>query len=95
LIVRENKRYETLGLYPDSDWYTEGNYVVNETTENGKLIASKIIEHCPYFDFVLDGNGNLIDIAPTERSPEPPSEPTQDDYMLDLDFRLSMIELGI
>lgn len=27
--------------------------------------------------------------------PKPPQEPTQDDYLIDLDFRLSMLELGI
>lgn len=33
--------------------------------------------------------------ARKELEPVSPKEPTQEDYLLDLDFRLSMIELGL
>lgn len=73
MIVRANKTYETNSLFPNMDWYNEGNYVIDETTEEGQLLAQKIIENYPYFNFVLDSEGNLIDITPTERpEPEPP-----------------------
>lgn len=50
----------------------------------------------------INQEGTAIDITVTktmeqywqENPPEPP-EPTEADYLLDLDFRLSMIELGL
>lgn len=75
----------------------EGYWLVDETTEEGQSLAQKIRECRPYFDFVLNEEGDLIDVIPTKRpEPEPiVPEPTIDDYLLDLDFRLSTIELGL
>jgi len=95
MILRKTKDFDIHSSFPNTNWESDDSYIVDETTEEGKLLADKIKEHSPYFEFVLDGQGNLIDITPTERPPGPLPEATQDDYMLDLDFRLSMIELGI
>lgn len=73
IVFKSTKCFEQNSLFP-SENYTEYDdellYVVDETTEKGKELARKIIENAPYFDFVLDNEGNLIDITPTER-PEP------------------------
>ena len=55
----------------------EGYWLIDETTDEGQLLAKKIRDNNPYFDFILDGNGDLIDIGPTERPAEPPPEPTE------------------
>lgn len=70
----------------------EDYYIVPEP------LANKVKVNHPYYDLVLDSDGNLIDVMPTEKPPEPdllPPEPSQDDYLLDLDYRISMIELGL
>lgn len=46
-------------------------------------------------NFEQDEQGNIISVTPIPKLPEPPPEPTLDDYLLDLDFRISSIELGL
>lgn len=71
MIVRKDKTYETRSDKPNENWYEEeDNYIVDETTEEGRILAQKIIENYPYFDFVFDDKGNIIDIIPTGR-PDP------------------------
>ena len=86
MIIRHDKSYETNSLFPNINWYkSEDNYIVDETTEEGKLLAQKVIENSPYFEFVLDNNGNLVDVIPTERPPQPVQPPTTEE-------RLQMVE---
>jgi len=59
VIVRGNKGYETRSDKPNEDWYSEGNYVVNETTKEGKALAKKIVNYYPRYDFVKDESGNI------------------------------------
>ena len=73
MIVRENKGFETRTDKPNENWTDDVDVFV---VEDGAELAQKIIANSPYFDFVLDGEGNLIDITPTERPPEPTPEPT-------------------
>ncbi|NYB73848.1 hypothetical protein HZF24_06810 [Sedimentibacter hydroxybenzoicus DSM 7310] len=41
-------------------------------------------------------NGVIFDVMPVESViPEPSKEPTIEDYLVDLDFRVSLIELGV
>ena len=68
MIVRKNKMYEVNSLFPNVDWYeNQDNYLIDESTETGKIICGKIIEHAPYYDFVFDDLGEITDIIPTER----------------------------
>ena len=77
----------------------EGYYLIDESTEEGKLLAEKIWQNYPYFNLVLDNEGNIIDIEPTERleseEPEPSEIELLTEYLIDVDFRLSMMELGL
>ena len=94
IIDKVTKGFQSRSDMPNENWTEETNvFIVDDNSE----LAQKINNNYPYFDFVLDVEGNLIDITIAERTsgPIPEPEPTQDDYMLNLDFRLSMIELGI
>lgn len=44
MIVRRDKSFEINSLFPNTDWYEEGNYVIDETkTENHELREDKKI----------------------------------------------------
>ena len=99
MIVRQDKTYETCSLYPNINWYeNEDNYVVDETTEEGQILAKKIIEHSPYMELVVE-NGKLVDIIPLPK-PDPPivDEPVDDEKVamaeaiIDLNNRISELE---
>lgn len=68
MIVRQDKIYEQNSMYPDSNFTDHLNvFIIDETTGAGRALAEKIINNSPYFNFILDPGGNLIDITPTER----------------------------
>ena len=72
LIDKQNKSYCIRPDMPDVNWAPDDeNYVfVNESTKEGQELMDKIIQHAPYFDFVLDEHNQLVDITPTERPEE-------------------------
>ncbi len=66
---------------------------------NERYISEDIYNKLVYLPatFETDEHGNIISVTPApkpEPEPEPP-EPTIEEYLIDLDFRLSMIELGL
>ncbi len=78
MVILENKHFIVMPEFPNTD-FTNGDalYVVDDNSD----LAVKIKANVPYYDFVVDANGNLIDITPTERpAPVEPIEPiTVDD----------------
>jgi hypothetical protein len=99
LIQKGTKHPITNDEYPNSNWMEilefDGweNY---ETYDDNSELGQKILKHAPFYDEVRDEEtGELIDITSTERPIELPPEPTEMDYLLELDYRLSMIELGL
>jgi hypothetical protein len=72
------KEFQTMSSHPNDNWLNDHSYIV---IPDESELANKIINIYPYFDCVLDKDGNLIDIAPTE-IPEPPApEPTETDQI--------------
>lgn len=74
MIVYKNKRFMQIGLFPDTDWVGDADYVVHDDSE----VAEKIKTLYPNFDFVFDDDGNITDIVetepvPVETVPEPPT----------------------
>lgn len=74
MIVYKNKRFIQIGLFSDTDWVGNADYVVPDDSE----IAEKIKTLYPNFDFVLDDDGNIADVTatepvPAETVPEPPT----------------------
>ncbi len=74
MIVYKNKRFLQIGLFPDTDWVGDADYVVHDDSE----VAEKIKTLYPNFDFVLGDDGNIADVTatepvPVETVPEPPT----------------------
>lgn len=94
MIVYKDKNYETRADKPNENWTAKDVYVV----EDGSELANKIIASYPYYEFVLS-DGELIDIAPAERPEPEPDEPTEfeqlSNHVLDVDFRVVMLEMGM
>lgn len=72
LIDKQNKSYCIRPDMPDVNWAPDDEeyLFVNESTKEGRILMDKIIQHAPYFDFVLDEHNQLVDITPTERPEE-------------------------
>lgn len=90
MIVRLDKTFETNSLFLNSDWYNEGNYVIDETNEENQELIKKIKDNAPYMELVVE-NDKVIDVIPTERpepEPLPPQPPTPED-------RLEALELAL
>lgn len=77
-------------------------YYIDETTEKGRILTQKIIKNAPYFDFVLDAEGNLIDITPIEKPFIPPTkeqinaqvvEKIREVYSVDDEFQMQRLGL--
>jgi len=66
MIVKNDKTFETNSLFPNTDWYGEGNDVIDETKEENTELIKKIKANAPYMDLVIL-NGNVVDIIPTGR----------------------------
>lgn len=72
MIVYKNKQFTQIGLYPDTDWIGNADWVIPDDSE----LAEKIKELYPNFEFVFDENGQPVDVTETEPAPIPPAPPT-------------------
>lgn len=93
IINKITKSYVERFDKPNENWASNKSayYLVDSNSE----FASKIRDNAPFMDFVTDDNGNLIDVTPTERPPEPEPEPTTEEMLLEMDYRLTCVELGL
>lgn len=74
IIHKESKGIETRGGFPNSNFGEYENvFIVDDSSE----LAQKAEQYSPFMDFVLDENGELIDITPKEKPSEPPQSPTE------------------
>ena len=73
MIVYKNKQFTQIGLYPDTDWIGNADWVIPDGSE----LAEKIIRLYPNFEFVLDDDGNISDVVETEPEPKPPEITTE------------------
>ena len=72
MIVYKNKQFTQIGLYPDTDWIGNADWVISDDSE----LAEKIIRLYPNFEFVFGDNGQPVDVTETEPAPVPPAPPT-------------------
>ena len=95
MIVRKDKTFETNKMFPNANFYPdEDNFVVDETTDQGKQLADKISRLHPYFDFVLNPDGQLVDVVEIPRPPEPPQAPSIEERTRALEDAMTVI-MGI
>lgn len=72
MIVYKDKQFTQIGLYPDTDWIGNADWVIPDDSE----LAEKIKELYPNFEFVFGDNGQPVDVTETEPAPVPPAPPT-------------------
>ena len=72
MIVYKNKSFVKSKLFPDTDFAGNADWVISDGSE----LAEKIIRLYPNFEFVLDDDGQPIDVTETEPVPIPPAPPT-------------------
>lgn len=72
LIIKQNLQFETNNIYPNTDWYDEGNYIIDETTPEGQEMAQTYIKNYPFVDFEHDGEfvTNVMVLDKPEQPPE-------------------------
>ena len=78
MIVRKDKSFNKMGLFPDTDWVGDADWVLDDNDPKDAEIEEKIISLYPNFDFVFDNDGNITDVTatepvPAETVPEPPT----------------------
>ena len=65
MIVRKDKSFLKLGIYPNTDWIGDADWVLDDNDEKDAEIEEKIISLYPNYDFVLDDDGNISDVVET------------------------------
>lgn len=65
MIIRSDSSFEINSLFPDTDWYQEGNYVIDETEAENKELIRKIKSYSPFMELVIKNN-KLVDVIPKE-----------------------------
>ena len=68
MIIFEDKGFQTRSDKPDSDWTGKAKYIVPDGTE----LANKIISLYPWYDFIIDENGDLTDVVEVEHEVDEP-----------------------
>ena len=66
MIVRKDKSFNKMGLYPDTDWIGDADWVLDDNDSKDAEIEEKIISLYPNFDFVFDDDGNIADVIETK-----------------------------
>jgi hypothetical protein len=61
MAIIRNGLIETNSLFLDSDWYDDGNEVIDETKEGGRMLVKKILALSPAYTLVRDVGGTIID----------------------------------
>ena len=65
MIVKKDKSFLKLGIYPNTDWIGDADWVLDDNDEKDAEIEEKIISLYPNFDFVFDDDGNISDVVET------------------------------
>jgi hypothetical protein len=82
LYNKNNLRiFEIRSDYPNSDWSGYAEFIIDETNPNNQELINKIREYAPYMDYVLDDDGNLIDVIKTQDKPIYVPEPSRTDIL--------------
>lgn len=86
MIISRNGNFSQNSLFPNSDWCNEGNYIIDETTEQGKQMTQLYIENYPFVDFESEGQ-RVTEVIVLEK----PELPTPNEWQ---NVQLIQNELG-
>lgn len=64
MIVYSNKQFTKCADFPNEDFVGNADWVLDDNKQ--AELENKIISLYPNYDFVLDGDGQLVDVTPTE-----------------------------
>lgn len=78
MIVRKDKSFNKMGLYPNTDWLGNANWILDDNDPKEAGLEELIIAFYPNFDIITDSNGKISDIVATEPVTKevPPDPPT-------------------
>ena len=81
MIVRKDKSFNKMGLYPDTDWIGDADWVLDDNDPNEAGLEELIIAFYPNFDIITDSNGKISDIVATDpvAKEAPPVPPTNEE----------------
>lgn len=66
MIVRKDKSFNKMELYPNTDWLGNADWVLDDNNPKDAEIEEKIMELYPNFEFVLDDDGGIVDVKEVE-----------------------------
>jgi hypothetical protein len=66
IVDKDTKGFKSRSDSPDKNFTDNENVFI---LEDGSDLANKIMHNYPYFEFVLDLEGNLVNIIPTQKPP--------------------------
>lgn len=74
--VNNLKIYEIRPDMPNEDWTGKAEFIIDETNSKNRELIEKIKEYAPYFNYVTNLKGDLIDVEKTgEMTYEFPVDP--------------------
>ena len=81
MIVRKDKSFNKMGLYPDTDWIGDADWVLDDNDPKEAGLEELIIALYPNFDIITDNNGKISDIVATDPviKEVPPVPPTNEE----------------
>ncbi len=65
IIHKQTKEFQTRSDKPISNWLNDNNYFI---VADNSVLYNKILQLTPRFDFVLDNQGDLIDVIETPKT---------------------------
>ena len=82
MIVRKDKSFNKMGLYPDTDWIGDADWVLDDNNPKEAGLEELIIAFYPNFDIITDSNGKISDIVATDPviKEVPPVPPTNEEW---------------
>lgn len=63
--VNNLKIYETRSDHPNTDWTGQADFVIDETNPDNAELIQKIKDYAPYFNYITNIKGDLIDVEKT------------------------------
>ena len=77
----DGKACHVCSIAPNSDWTGTADFVIDDNDLTKRELIAKIKQFAPYFDYVTNEAGELVDVVKTGEVEEETPEPTTDDII--------------